>query len=94
MSADSAVPIRPLFQQRIPGDNALLQLARLRFAQAGLGVEGYADSPEQMEYLLELAPSYEFLPMVHLTREINLLHDKDRSIVEMFAVGYSWSKRG
>jgi hypothetical protein len=85
VSSISAVPIRALFQQRIPGDKALLQLARLRFAQAGLGVEVYADSLDQLEHLLELAPPNEFLPTVHLRREINLLHEKDRIVVETFA---------
>jgi hypothetical protein len=87
--ATFAVPIRALFQQRIRGDQALLQLARLRFAQAGLGVEGYADSPDHLEHLLELAPLHEFLPMIHLSREINLLHDRDRIVVETFAARFA-----
>jgi hypothetical protein len=89
VSSTCAVPIRALFQQRIPGDKALLQLANLRFAQAGLGVEVYADSPDNLEHLLELAPSHEFLPMVHLSREINLLHDHDRIVVETFAARFA-----
>jgi hypothetical protein len=88
VSSTFAVPIRALFQQRIPGDNALLQLAQLRFAQAGLGAEVYADSPDQLEHLLELAPSHEFLPMVHLSREINLLREQDRIVVETFAARF------
>jgi hypothetical protein len=89
VSSTFAVPIRALFQQRIPGDKALLQLAKLRFTQAGLGVEVYADSPDELEHLLELAPSHEFLPMVHLSREINLLHEQDCSIVETFAARFA-----
>jgi hypothetical protein len=89
MSSTFAVPIRALFQQRIRGDKALLQLAKLRFAQAGLGVEVYADSPDQLEHLLELAPSHEFPPMVHLSREINLLHSQDRIVVETFAARFA-----
>jgi hypothetical protein len=87
--ATFAVPIRALFQQRIRGDQALLQLARLRFAQAGLGVEVYTDSPDHLDHLLELAPLHEFLPMVHLSREINLLHDRDRIVVETFAARFA-----
>jgi hypothetical protein len=94
VSSTSAVPIRALFQQRIPGDKALLQLARLRFAQAGLGVEVYADSPDQLEHLLELAPPNEFLPMVHLSRDINLLNDKDRAVVEVFAARFAGKVTG
>jgi hypothetical protein len=89
VSSACAVPIRALFQQRIPGDKALLQLANLRFAQAGLGVEVYAGSPDRLEHFLELAPSHEFLPMVHLSREINLLHDHDRIVVETFAARFA-----
>src|SRR5262245_24195197 len=87
--ATFALPIRALFQQRIRGDHALLQLARLRFAQAGLGVEVYADSSDHLEHLLELAPLHEFLPMVHLSREIDLLHDRDRIVVETFATHFA-----
>jgi len=94
VSSTSAVPIRALFQQRIPGGKALLQLARLRFAQAGLGVEVYADSPDQLEHLLELAPPNEFLPMVHLSRDINLLNDKDRAVVEAFAARFAGKVTG
>jgi hypothetical protein len=89
VSSTSAVPIRALFQQRIPGDKALLQLAKLRFAQAGLGIEVYADSPDQLAQLLELSPSHEFLPMVHLSRKINLLHEQDRIVVETFAARFA-----
>jgi hypothetical protein len=89
VSSTFAVSIRALFQQRIPGDQALLQLAKLRFAQAGLGVEVYADSPEQLKHLLELAPPHEFLPMVHLSREINLFHEQDRIAVETFAARFA-----
>jgi hypothetical protein len=88
VSSTFAVPVRALFQQRIPGDSALLQLAKLRFAQAGLGVEMYADSPDQLERLLEFTPSHEFLPMVHLSREINLLHEQDRIVVETFTARF------
>jgi len=35
-----------LFDKRIEGDDRLLELARLRFRQAGLGAELHAGSPE------------------------------------------------
>ena len=77
VSSASTIPIRALFQQRIPGDEALLQLAKLRFAQAGLAAEVYAESPDQLERILGFAPSQEYLPMVHLSRKVNLLHEQD-----------------
>jgi hypothetical protein len=89
VSSASTVPIRALFQQRIPGDEALLQLAKLRFVQAGLAAEVYAESPEQLERILGFAPSYEYLPMVHLSRKVNLLHEQDRITVEAFAARFA-----
>ena len=35
----SSPALRALFQQRVAGDTALLELARLRFAQAGMAAE-------------------------------------------------------
>jgi hypothetical protein len=74
-----------LFQQRIAGDDALLKLARLRFAQAGLAAEVYADTPDQLERALRFAPPHPRLPLVHLNRNINLLDDAGRAVVEEFA---------
>jgi hypothetical protein len=74
-----------LFQPRIAGDDALLQLARLRFAQAGLAAEVYADTPDQLERALRFAPPHPRLPLVHLNRNINLLEDTGRAVVAEFA---------
>ena len=41
-------PLHALFYRRVAGDDALLQLAGLRFAQAGLAAETYADSPGEL----------------------------------------------
>ena len=41
-------PLHALFYRRVDGDDALLQLAGLRFAQAGLAAESYADSPGEL----------------------------------------------
>ena len=89
MNSTSNVPIRALFQQRIPGDEALLELAKLRFAQAGLAAEVYAESPDHLECILEFAPSQESLPMVHLSRKVNLLHEQDRTTVESFVARFA-----
>jgi hypothetical protein len=89
MSSASALSIRALFQQRIPGDEALLELAKLRFAQAGLAAEVYAESADQLERILEFAPSQEYLPMVHLSRKVNLLRQQDRITVEEFAARFA-----
>jgi hypothetical protein len=82
-------PVHALFQQRVAGDDALLQLARLRFTQAGLAAEAYADTPEQLEYLLQFMPHYPHPPVVHLSRGLNVLHERDRAIVEQFAARFA-----
>ena len=41
--------LHALFQCGVDGDDALLRLARLRFDQAGLAAEVYADNPDQLE---------------------------------------------
>jgi hypothetical protein len=78
-------PVHALFQQRIDGDNALLKLAGLRFAQMGAAAEVYADSPDQLEYVLQFVPSHARLPIVHLSRRVNVLHGRDRAVVREFA---------
>jgi hypothetical protein len=38
-------PVYGLFQRRVAGDDALLELAGFRFTQTGLAAEVYADTP-------------------------------------------------
>ncbi len=78
-------PIHALFYRRGPGDDALLELGRLRFAQAGLAVETYADTPEQLGHVLGYVPPHPRLPAVHLNRALNVLREPDRGVVEDFA---------
>ena len=53
--------VHALFQQRIAGDDALHRLAGLRFAQMGVAAEVYADTPDQLEYVLRFVPAVVFL---------------------------------
>jgi hypothetical protein len=78
-------PVHALFQQRVAGDDALLKLAALRFAQMGVAAEVYADTPDQLDYILRFAPSAGRLPVVHLNRGINVLHGRGRAAVAEFA---------
>ncbi len=82
-------PIHALFQQRIAGDSALLKLAGLRFAQAGLAAEAYADTPDQLSHLLRYVPPHPRLPTVHLGRGLDMLRERDRGVVEEFAVRFA-----
>jgi len=77
--------IHALFQQRIAGDDALLKLAGLRFVQMGVAAEVYADTPDQLEYVLRFVPAHARLPVVHLNRGVNVLHERGRSAVTEFA---------
>jgi hypothetical protein len=74
-----------LFQQRVDGDDALLKLAALRFAQMGAAAEVYAGTPDQLEYVLPFVPSHASSPIVHLSRDLNVLHRRDRAVVREFA---------
>ncbi len=78
-------PVHALFQQRVAGDDALLKLARLRFGQMGMAAEVYADTPDQLEHVLRFVPSPGRLPMVHLNRGVNVLHERGRAVVTQFA---------
>ena len=86
-SPDQPVPeaLHALFYRRVAGDDALLQLANLRFAQTGLAAETYADSPGELEHVLEFIPPHPRLPTVHLNRGINLLNEQSRATVGEFA---------
>ena len=78
-------PVHGLFQRRVAGDDALLELARLRFAQMGLAAEIYADTPDELEHVLQFVPPHPYLPVVHLNRGINVLNEPSRALVGEFA---------
>ena len=78
-------PVHALFQRRVAGDDALLKLAGLRFAQMGLAAEVYADTPEELEHVLQFVPAHPYLPVVHLNRGVNVLHERARAVVGEFA---------
>ena len=76
-----------LKQPPIEGDDALLSLAQARLAEAGLGGEFYASSPEHLLRLLAYRP--DALPCTaHLPRNINLLDKSGRdSVLEYARIG-------
>jgi hypothetical protein len=78
-------PVHALFQRRVDGDDALLRLARLRFVQMGLAAELYADTLDELEHVLQFAPSHPRLPVVHLNRSLNVLREQSRAMVVEFA---------
>jgi hypothetical protein len=82
---DMNPPILGLFEKRIDGDDSLLALARLRFKEAGLGTEFYAETPEELDKLLQFKPTPETPAVVHLGRGLNLFLDESHAMVIDFA---------
>ncbi len=78
-------PVHALFQRRVAGDDALLQLAGLRFAQMGVAAEVYAGTPDHLDHVLRFVPPHPRLPVVHLSRGVNVLHEQDRALAGEFA---------
>lgn len=78
-------PVHALFQRRVDGDDALLRLARLRFAQMGVAAELYADTLEELEHVLQFVPPHPRLPVVHLSRGLNVLNEQSRAVAVEFA---------
>jgi hypothetical protein len=78
-------PLLALFQKRIDGDDALLHLAGLRFKEAGLGAEFYADTPEELERQLRFKSAPETPMVVHLSRDINLFEEESLKLIIDFA---------
>ena len=82
---EASGPVHGLFQRLFAGDDALLELAGLRFAQMGVAAELYAGTPDELERTLRFVPPHRYLPTVHLNRGINMLREQDRSRVAEFA---------
>jgi hypothetical protein len=74
-----------LFEKRIEGDDALMELARLRFQQANMGAEMHAATAEQFEAVLRFRPSVQSPVVVHLPRHFNLSNEENRKQIAEFA---------
>jgi hypothetical protein len=74
-----------LFEKRVEGDDSLMELARLRFRQAGLGAEMHGDTPEQVEHELRFRPFPDAPVVVHLPRELDLAQAQSRNRIAEFA---------
>jgi len=78
-----------LFEKRLEGDNSLMELARLRFSEAGMGAETPASTPEQLQWALNFRPGEHAPVIVHLDRELNLLEEQSRSRILDFAARFA-----
>ena len=43
------------------------------------------DTPDELEHVLQFVPPHPYLPVVHLNRSINVLHERNRAVVAEFA---------
>jgi hypothetical protein len=81
--------IRPrtlgLFEKRIDGDDCLLELARLRFRQAGMGTEIYAPNADLLEWMMGFRPDIQAPVVAHLSRAMNVAETGCHSQIEEFA---------
>lgn len=78
-----------LFEKRVAGDDCLLELAQRRFLGTGMGTEMYAETPEQLEWLLSFRPSPEVCAVAHLGRNLNLVEDLTRKRILEFAARFA-----
>jgi hypothetical protein len=78
--------VRGLFPLPVDGDDALLRLAQLRFAQLGMPAEFYAHSPAALESVLRFAPD---LPIVHLDRAIDVRTAAGQAAVDEFTARFA-----
>ncbi len=77
-----------LFQKRIDGDDALLRLASLRFREARVGAEYYAESPGELDWLLGFRPFHDAPVFVHLHRDADVFDETSRRLIIGFAEGF------
>jgi len=82
-------PSRPLtlglFEKRIDGDDCLMELARLRFQQSGMGAEMHAGTPEELNWSLRFRPSEDNPVTVHLPRSWRLIDAQCQTGILHFA---------
>jgi hypothetical protein len=78
-----------LFETRIEGDDALMELARLRFQQARMGTEIHAATPQQLEGIMRFRPTTELPVVVHLPRHFNLLNEEHQTQIAQLASGFA-----
>ena len=82
-----------LFEKRIEGDDCLLELAQLRFQEAGMGAEMHAGTPEQLERVLKFRPAPDAPVVVHLPRDFNLADENCRRRIADFAGRFAGRQR-
>jgi hypothetical protein len=88
-AARTTVMTLGLFEQRIEGDESLMELARQRFREAGMGAEMAAATPGELERTMKFRPSPDTPVMVHLARDFNLVEEQSRRRIVDFATRFA-----
>ena len=83
-----------LFEKRIEGDDCLMELARRRFQQAGMGAELHAGTPKQLDGLMKFRPSEEAPVVVHLPRDFHLADPRSQWMILDFASRFAGRVHG
>src|SRR6266446_6390937 len=83
-----------LFEKRIDGDDCLMELARRRFQQAGMGAEMHAGTPGQLDGLMKFRPSEEAPVVVHLPRDFHLADVRSQGRILDFASRFAGRVHG
>jgi hypothetical protein len=78
-----------LFAKRIEGDDCLMELARLRFREAGMGAEMHPETPEHLESIMKFRPSEDSPVVVHLPRSFQLADEQCRKRIVEFATRFA-----
>jgi hypothetical protein len=74
-----------LFEERIPGDDCLMKLAKQRFAEAHMGAEMHAASPQHLESVMTFRPWADSPVVLHLPRNLHLNDEQSRKSIYEFA---------
>jgi hypothetical protein len=88
-TVQSKVRTLGLFEKRIQGDDSLMELARRRFLEAGMGAEIHAATPEQLDWSLRFRPWAEAPVVVHLPRDFNLADQQSGNRILEFATRFA-----
>ena len=83
-----------LFEKRIEGDDCVMELARRRFQQAGMGAEMHAGTPDQLDGLMKFQPSQEAPVVVHLPRDFHLADPRSQGRILEFASRFAGRVHG
>ena len=95
---NDARPTRPLtlglFEKRIEGDDCLMELARRRFLEAGMGAEMHAGTPGQLDGVLKFRPAPDAPVVMHLPRGFNLADENTRRRIAEIAAHFAGRVHG